>query len=238
MEQSALVLDGTSLTCSDVATAARGSVQVAVSEEGRQRARAAAQVAAYATARREVYGRTTGVGANRGLAVGSGDVAGHGLRLVRSHAGGGGPLIAAELSRAMLVVRANQIAAGGSGVDPGVLDALTDAVNRGLWVPVPVWGAIGTGDLTALAMTALCLLGEREWVPKPARPPYFSLASPDALAFISSNAATSRRWPRRCAGCWPVTPGQRRGSRIPTDTGRCRRFTGRPSTRSATPSRS
>ncbi len=190
MEQSALVLDGTSLTCSDVATAARGSVQVAVSEEGRQRARAAAQVAAYATARREVYGRTTGVGANRGLAVGSGDVAGHGLRLVRSHAGGGGPLIAAELSRAMLVVRANQIAAGGSGVDPGVLDALTDAVNRGLWVPVPVWGAIGTGDLTALAMTALCLLGEREWVPKPARPPYFSLASPDALAFISSNAAT------------------------------------------------
>jgi len=130
------------------------------------------------------------VGANRDLPVGRGDVAGHGLRLVRSHAGGGGPLIAAELGRALLVVRVNQIAAGGSGVDPGVLDALIEAINDGLSVPVPVWGAIGTGDLTALAVTALCLLGERDWVPRPARPPRFALASPDALAFLSSNAAT------------------------------------------------
>ena len=189
-EQPVLVLDGTTLTCGDVAAVARGPVQVALSDAGRQRARAAAEVAAYATARREVYGRTTGVGANRGLPVGSGDVAGHGLRLVRSHAGGGGPLIAAELGRAMLVVRVNQIAAGGSGVDPGALDALIEAINGGLSVPVPVWGAIGTGDLTALAVTALCLLGERDWVPRPARPPRFALASPDALAFLSSNAAT------------------------------------------------
>jgi histidine ammonia-lyase len=190
MDQPVLVLDGMSLTCGDVAAAARGAVQVAVSADGRRRAGAAAEVAAQVTARREVYGRTSGVGANCGTAVSSGDIARHGLRLVRSHAGGGGPLIAAELSRGMLVVRVNQIAAGGSGVDPGVLDALTDAVNRGLSVPVPMWGAIGTGDLTALAMTALCLLGERDWLPRPARPPHFALASPDALAFISSNAAT------------------------------------------------
>jgi histidine ammonia-lyase len=190
LDQPVLVLDGISLACGDVAAAARGLARVTLSGEGRQRARAAAEVAAYATARREVYGRTTGVGANRGLAVGSGDVAGHGLRLVRSHAGGGGPLIAAELGRAMLVVRVNQIAAGGSGVDPGALDALTEAINGGLSVPVPVWGAIGTGDLTALAVTALCLLGERDWVPQPASPPRFALASPDALAFLSSNAAT------------------------------------------------
>jgi len=190
MDEPVLVLDGMSLTCADVAAVARRCVRVAVSADGRQRARAAAAVAAYAAARREVYGRTTGVGANRETAVSSGDAARHGLRLVRSHAGGGGPLISAELSRGMLVVRVNQIAAGGSGVDPGVLGPLADAINRGLSVPVPVWGAIGTGDLTALAMTALCLLGEREWVPQPARPPHFALASPDALAFISSNAAT------------------------------------------------
>jgi histidine ammonia-lyase len=67
---------------------------------------------------------------------------------------------------------------------------LVDAINGGLSVPVPLWGAICPGDLTALAMTALCLLGEREWVPRPARPPHFALASRDALAFISSNAAT------------------------------------------------
>jgi histidine ammonia-lyase len=199
MDRPVLVLDGISLTCGDVAAAARGAAQVAVCPDGRRRAAAAAEVAADATARREVYGRTTGVGANRDTAVSSGDTARHGLRLVRSHAGGGGPLIAAELSRGMLVVRVNQITAGGSGVDPGVLDVLVDAINAGLSVPVPMWGAIGTGDLTALAMTALCLLGEREWVPRPARPPHFALASRDALAFISSNAATIGEAALACA---------------------------------------
>ncbi|MEP7026820.1 MAG: aromatic amino acid lyase, partial [Actinomycetota bacterium] len=146
--QPVLVLDGTALTCAEVAAAARGQRQVAIADEGRERAAAASEVARYATARREVYGRTTGVGANRDTQVSGADAAGHGLRLLRSHAGGGGPLIAAELSRAMLVVRANQIAAGGSGVDPGVLDPLASAINAGLSVPVPAWGAIGTGDLT------------------------------------------------------------------------------------------
>jgi histidine ammonia-lyase len=186
-----LVLDGTSLTCGEVAAAARRKLRLELDERGIRRARAAAEVAAAVAASRQVYGRTTGVGANHGLAISADDAARHGLRLLRSHAGGGGPLIAAELGRAMLVVRANQIAAGGSGVDPGVLGVLADSVNRGLSVPVPVYGAIGTGDLTALAAAALCLLGEREWLP-PGQPgpPRFALASADALAFISSNAAT------------------------------------------------
>lgn len=200
MDQSVLVLDGASLTCAQVTTVARGLIQVGLDDRGRERAGAAAAVARRVTARRDVYGRTTGVGSNRDMPVGAGDMAGHGLRLLRSHAGGGGRLIAPDLAVAMLVVRVNQIAAGGSGVDPAVLDVLVECINRGLSVPVPRYGAIGTGDLTALAMTALCLLGERDWLPgaasspgagapKPA-PPRFALAPADALAFISSNAAT------------------------------------------------
>ncbi|HEY2549494.1 MAG TPA: aromatic amino acid ammonia-lyase [Streptosporangiaceae bacterium] len=190
MTVTATVLDGTSLTCGQVAAAARGQVTVKVAEAGRQRAAAAARLAVSIAGRREVYGRTTGVGANRGLSVSPGDSAGHGLRLLRSHAGGSGQLLSAELSRATLVVRCNQIAAGGSGVQPGVLDVLSNCINRGLSAPVPAYGAIGTGDLTALAMTALCLLGERDWVPRGSDPPRFALAPADALAFISSNAAT------------------------------------------------
>ncbi len=173
---------------------ARGVASAAVSEAGVGRAAAAARIAAQVTASREVYGRTTGVGANRDQPVAAGDEVEHGYRLLRSHAGGGGPLIAAELSRAMLVVRANQIAAGGSGVDPGVLGPMLAGVNAGLWVSVPRYGAIGTGDLTALAAAALCLLGERDWQVPPghraADQPRFPLASADALAFLSSNAAT------------------------------------------------
>jgi histidine ammonia-lyase len=185
-----VLLDGESLTCDQVAAAARGQAAVAISPAGRARAAAAAAVVALIAGRQPIYGRTTGVGANREEAVPAADAAGNGLRLLRSHAGGGGPVVAAELSRAMLVVRANQLAAGGSGVDPGVLDVLADGINRGLAVPVPTYGAIGTGDLTALSVTALCLLGERSWLPPGAAAPRFALDPADALAFISSNAAT------------------------------------------------
>ena len=191
MDRRVLVLDGTALTCAEVAAVARGQAQVALSRPGRDRAAAAAEVVRRVSARREVYGRTTGVGSNRDVTVASGDIAGHGLRLLRSHAGGAGELISPDLGRAMLTVRANQIAAGGSGIDPGLLDVLAECINRGLSVPAARYGAIGTGDLTALAMTALCLLGERDWVPAPGpAAPRFALAPADALAFISSNAAT------------------------------------------------
>jgi histidine ammonia-lyase len=189
MSSAPVVLDGDSLTCAQVAAAARGRAPVTISDAGRARARAAALVAAEVTAQRPVYGRTTGVGANRDQPVGAADDEA-GLRLMRSHAGGGGPLVPPELSRAMLVVRANQLAAGGAGVDPGVLDVLADGLNRGLSVPVPTYGAIGTGDLTALAEAALCLIGERDWLPPGPGQPQFPLGSADALAFMSSSAAT------------------------------------------------
>ncbi|GLW62465.1 histidine ammonia-lyase [Actinomadura rubrobrunea] len=179
-----------------MARAARGDVTVAVAEAGRERAAAAWRVAQEVAAAQPVYGRTTGVGANRVVDVEWEDADAHGLRLLRSHAAGAGPLVAPEIVRAMLTVRLNQIAAGGSGVDPGVLQALADVLNLGLLPPVPMYGAIGTGDLTALASTALCLLGERAWLGGGGadggteRGPGFTLRSADALAFISSNAAT------------------------------------------------
>ncbi|MGK5553001.1 aromatic amino acid ammonia-lyase [Actinomadura kijaniata] len=194
MQNSRIVIDGTSLTCSLVARAARGDVIITIDPAGVSRARAAWRTARAVAAERPVYGRTTGVGANRVVDVEWEDADAHGLRLLRSHAAGAGPLVAPEIVRAMLTVRLNQLAAGGSGVDPGVLQALADALNLGLLPPVPVYGAIGTGDLTALASTALCLLGERAWLGGPdagvARGPGFRLGSSDALAFISSNAAT------------------------------------------------
>ena len=86
-----LVLDGTALTCGEVAAAARGRAQVAVGRPGRDRAAAAASAVRRVSALGEVYGRTTGVGSNRDvIVVGNDDLAGHGLRLARSHAGGAG----------------------------------------------------------------------------------------------------------------------------------------------------
>ncbi|WP_261987092.1 aromatic amino acid ammonia-lyase [Actinomadura sp. HBU206391] len=184
-----IVIDGTALTCPEVARIARDDVQVVISDTGITRAREAWKLAREITSTQPVYGRTTGVGANRLVDVEWDDADAHGLRLLRSHAAGAGPLLSAEVARAMLTVRLNQLAAGGSGVDPGVLPALGDVINLRLTPPVPIYGAIGTGDLTALASTALCLLGERSWIGG-GQGPGFPLRSADALAFISSNAAT------------------------------------------------
>jgi histidine ammonia-lyase len=217
MNRQRIVINGRSLTCADVRAIARSGATVGVAAEGVDQARAAWQVAREVAKDRPVYGRTTGVGANHLVDVEWDDREAHGLRLLRSHAGGAGPLLAAEPTRAMLAVRLNQLAVGGAGVDPDVLGVLADVLNRGLLPPVPAYGAIGTGDLTALAATALCLLGERPWLPTSAGgdgtaagagtgggaahraetgsraepgPPRFALRSADALAFISSNAAT------------------------------------------------
>jgi histidine ammonia-lyase len=184
-----IVIDGETLSCDDVQRVAREATAVTVAPAGVARAREAWQIARDVVADQPVYGRTTGVGANRIVDVEWDDADAHGLRLLRSHAAGAGPPLTTEIVRAMLVVRLNQLASGGSGVDPGMLGALAEALNRGATPRVSMYGAIGTGDLTALAATALCLLGERPWNgPEPG--PLFQLHSSDALAFISSNAAT------------------------------------------------
>jgi len=149
-------LDGTSLSAHAVETVARGGADVRVTDAGRERI-AAASAAARHLASGPVYGRTTAVGANKHAKA----AGGNGLRLLRSHACGAGDPMPADQARAMLAVRVNQLAAGGAGIHPRVVAALVEALNQGLVPPVRRIGAIGTGDLTALATTGLCLLGER-----------------------------------------------------------------------------
>ena len=190
MTRSRIIIDGASLTCDEVVAVARDEAPVTIAAGAVTAARAAWETAREVAGRRPVYGRTTGVGANRNVGLTGDELAGHGLRLLRSHAAGSGPLQPPELGRAMLVTRLNQIGAGGSGVNPGVLDVLADALNRGFTPPVPLYGAIGTGDLTALASTGLCLIGERAWRTGTGPPPRFPLRAAEAPGFMSSNAAT------------------------------------------------
>ncbi len=190
MTGTVVVIDGASLGCAAVAAVARRQAEVAVGERAVAAAAAAWRTGQELAARQPVYGRNTGVGANHVVDLGEGDRAEHGIRLLRSHAAGTGPLLAPEVARAMLVVRLNQLGAGGSGVDPALLPVLADAINRGFTPPVPLYGAIGTGDLTALASTGLCLLGERAWQGGSGPPPRFAIRTSEALGFINSSAAT------------------------------------------------
>ncbi|EFL03951.1 histidine ammonia-lyase [Streptomyces sp. SPB78] len=131
-----------------------------------------------------VYGRSTGVGANRTDDVHDAD---HGLRLLRSHAGAIGPRVPAREARALLAVRAQQLLAGGAGLDPRVVVALTEALREGATPVLHTYGGVGTGDLGPLAQLGLALTGEGAWEGgTPPRP--MALDSNDALALISSNA--------------------------------------------------
>jgi histidine ammonia-lyase len=172
-----------------VAAARAGALDVELSAAARARIAAAHAAAERAAEQQSVYGRTTGVGANRHVPVRERELRAHSVRLLRSHAGGVGDPLPPELVRATLLVRLAQIAAGGGGQRPAVADALVEVLRGG---PLPVLrdlGGIGTGDLTFLAQLALALAGEGEW-DGPGAPPPLSIQAGDALAFISSNAAT------------------------------------------------
>ncbi|MDQ6849413.1 MAG: aromatic amino acid lyase [Actinomycetota bacterium] len=184
-----LPLDGSSLTVNDIARVAAGGVPVRVTSMAR--ALAARAYADQAAERRPVYGRSTGVGGNRLIALEDtqpgqpGDPA---LALLRSHASSLGALRSPERVRAMLVVRLNQLAAGGSGVDPNVIDGLATMISTDSLPPVRELGGVGTGDLAALATTALALLGEAPSSRPMPGPVAFGIG--DALPLLSSNAAT------------------------------------------------
>jgi len=83
-----VTIDGSSLTCAQVAAVARQRATVAVAAAAEAAARAARQVAQEVAARQPVYGRTTGVGANHVVPISERDRAEHGFRLLRSHAAG------------------------------------------------------------------------------------------------------------------------------------------------------
>ena len=139
-------------------------------------------------ATRAVYGRTTGVGANRHAVIDADAADEHGLRLLRSHAGGTGDPLPDTVVRAAMLIRLNQLAAAGSGVHPRMMTALQTALGVGAVPLVHARGAIGTGDLTAMAEIALTLAGIRPWAVGSLDP--VAISPGDALAFVSSNAVT------------------------------------------------
>ncbi len=166
--------------------AARSGVQVVITAEGSERVRQSWLHGLAVADDRPLYGRTTGVGANRTVRP-VGDPTGLARSLLRSHATSVGVPRSAERVRAMLLVRLNQLAAGGSGVAPAVVAGLCRMINDDSLPLVRELGSIGTADLSALASTALALMGEAPTSRPTAGPTPFGAT--DGLAFISSNAA-------------------------------------------------
>ncbi len=180
-----ITLDGSRLTLEDIVSVSRRSQPVQVDTAARDRVAASHEFANGVAENREIYGRSTGVGANRGMVLP--DPESQALPLLRSHATSSGALRSSERVRAMLLVRLNQLAADGNGISPQVLDALESMLATDALPPVREGGSVGTGDLPALATTALVLCGEVSSTPPV--PSTIEFGPGDALTFMSSNAA-------------------------------------------------
>ncbi|HUA07278.1 MAG TPA: aromatic amino acid ammonia-lyase [Solirubrobacteraceae bacterium] len=194
----AIVLDGATLTPAAVAAVARDGQPVELAPAARARNEAAREAIASMLERGQaLYGATTGVGALRDRTIGDSDRERFQWNLLRSHAVSAGRPLSAEQVRAGMVVRANQIGAGGAGVNPALLDGLAEALNAGVTPLTREFGSLGTGDLPGLAEIALALLGEgKVWrdgelvaAPTPRQP--VTLGLRDALGFMSSDAMTA-----------------------------------------------
>ncbi|MBZ5596986.1 MAG: histidine ammonia-lyase [Acidobacteriia bacterium] len=109
------------------------------------------------------YAITTGVGKLSDVRIGGEQIREMQVNLVRSHAVGvGEPLSIAE-TRAMMLLRANSLSKGYSGVRAAIIDTLCEMLNRGVTPMVPSQGSVGaSGDLAPLAHLALALIGEGE----------------------------------------------------------------------------
>ena len=172
----ALHINGNDLTLEAVRQVAVESRPVLLLAEAREAVdRARAVVDDIVASDKLAYAITTGVGKLSDVRIAGDQIRTLQVNLVRSHAAGvGEPLSVAE-TRAMMLLRANSLAKGYSGVRAVVIDTLCEALNRGVTPFVPSQGSVGaSGDLAPLAHLALALIGEGECIDEKGRVTYQS----------------------------------------------------------------
>jgi histidine ammonia-lyase len=161
-----IMLDGENLTLADVVTVAcapeeGNAVKVELSRAGWRKVRQAEEAIGGLLARGEiVYGVTTGFGAFKDRLIPTDQVAQLQHNILMSHAVGVGPVLDIATTRAMMLIRANTLAKGHSGIREQTLRLLLAMLNRGVYPVVPSQGSLGaSGDLAPLAHMALPLIG-------------------------------------------------------------------------------
>ncbi|MEY4575410.1 MAG: hypothetical protein RL701_113 [Pseudomonadota bacterium] len=165
-DPSHITLGEHALSCGTVERVARGLTQARLShapEFTARIARGAAVIAHRLERGIPTYGVNTGFGASVRNTVPFEAALALARNLPRYHGCGVGPFLSREESRAVVLVRANSLAAGYSGVRPLLLERLVELLARDIVPVIPVRGSVGaSGDLTPLSYVAALLAGERQ----------------------------------------------------------------------------
>jgi len=162
-----IILDGENLTFEQVIATAFGepnNPRVLLSEAAKQKVNRSANAVRLLLGRGEIaYGITTGFGAFKDKIISREQAELLQRNIVLSHAVGVGNAFDTPTTRAIMLIRANTLARGFSGIRLETLELLIEFLNKGVHPRIPEKGSLGaSGDLAPLAHMACVLIGESE----------------------------------------------------------------------------
>jgi histidine ammonia-lyase len=162
----ALHINGNDLTLEAVREVAVEGRPLLLAPDARERVdKARAVVEEIVRGNKVSYAITTGVGKLSDVRIAGDQIRELQVNLVRSHAVGVGDPLPVTETRAMMLLRANSLSKGHSGIRATVIDTICELLNRNVTPFVPSQGSVGaSGDLAPLAHLALALIGEGECV--------------------------------------------------------------------------
>lgn len=165
---SQLFLDGSSLTIESAYLAEKEGAELSLSSAAvRNMERSRRQVEKWLAGDEVIYGVTTGFGEFATVKIPHDKISELQANLIRSHSAGTGDPLPAEIVRLIILLRANALAKGFSGIRPLVVRQLLKIFNLNLVPFIPSKGSVGSsGDLVQLAHLVLALLGEGSFVAK------------------------------------------------------------------------
>lgn len=160
-----ILLDGKSLTFEQVLKTAFGNgkeIEIALTEEAKKNVKRSAEAVQKLLERGEIaYGITTGFGAFKNKIISPEEVEKLQRNILISHAVGVGDHLDIPTTRAIMLIRANTLSSGYSGIRLETLELLLDLINFDINPLIPEKGSLGaSGDLAPLAHMALPLIGE------------------------------------------------------------------------------
>lgn len=160
-------LTGRNLTLEDVAFIARariGEVKLQINATSlKEMHRSRDVILNIVKIGKPVYGINTGFGALASKQIATEDLEQLQYNLIRSHCTGVGRPFSREVTRAIMLTRANCLIQGFSGVTPATIELILDFINYGINPVIPEKGSVGaSGDLAPLSHVALALIGEGE----------------------------------------------------------------------------
>jgi histidine ammonia-lyase len=180
-----LFIDGNSLTIQNVSeVATRKITEVKVAEHATERINNSRKlVEQWVDENETIYGVTTGFGEFANVSISRENIEQLQQNILRSHSAGVGERLSSEVTRAMILLRANALAKGCSGIRLSTIEKLLEFLEKDALPVIPSRGSVGSsGDLAPLSHLALALTGEG----------FISIAAGDTRTTLPASEALSK----------------------------------------------